>query len=123
MACGAALVRVTCVPLLRASSAACPGMRRAAEAASADWTQDWRFHILRHAETTSRRQSELGFRDLIARMGHDNERAAMIYQHEVRGADEAITKAIDAHVQAEQDSNTRDGDEDDGPTGLLAPVG
>ena len=38
----------------------------------------------------------------MARMGHDSERAAMIYQHEARGADELITTAIDAHVQAEQ---------------------
>jgi hypothetical protein len=27
----------------------------------------------------------------------------MIYQHEARGADKAITDAIDAHVQGEQD--------------------
>ena len=26
----------------------------------------------------------------------------MIYQHEARGADQAITSAIDSHVQAEQ---------------------
>ena len=29
-------------------------------------------------------------------------RAAMIYQHEARGADKAITDAIDTHVQGEQ---------------------
>ncbi len=29
--------------------------------------------------------------------GHDSERAATIYQHEARGADAAITSAIDAH--------------------------
>ncbi len=33
------------------------------------------------------------------RMGHDSERAAMIYQHEARGADQLITSAIDAHVR------------------------
>jgi hypothetical protein len=42
----------------------------------------------------------------------------MIYQHEARGADQAITGAIDTHVQAEQL-----GDDDDGPAGVLAPVG
>jgi len=36
-----------------------------------------------------------GLRDLIARMGHDSERAAMIYQHEAQGADKTITTAID----------------------------
>jgi hypothetical protein len=38
----------------------------------------------------------------MARMGHDSERAAMIYQHEARSADQAITNVIDAQVQAEQ---------------------
>jgi hypothetical protein len=38
----------------------------------------------------------------MARMGHDSERAAMIYQHAVRGADQLITNAIDAHVHGEQ---------------------
>jgi hypothetical protein len=33
-------------------------------------------------------------------MGHDSERAALIYQHAARGADERIAAAIDLHVQA-----------------------
>ncbi len=41
----------------------------------------------------------------------------MIYQHEARGADQAITAAIDRHVQTERD------DDDDGPADALAPVG
>jgi hypothetical protein len=52
-------------------------------------------------------------------MGHDSERAALIYQHRVRGADQRITDAIDLHVQAEQDK----GDDDDGPAGVLIPAG
>ncbi len=47
----------------------------------------------------------------MARMGHDSERAALIYQHEARGADKRITGAIDAHVQAERG---QDDDEDGG---------
>ena len=50
-------------------------------------------------------------------MGHDSERAAVIYQHEARGADQTITNAIDKHVQAEQR-----GDDDDGQAGALVPV-
>ena len=43
----------------------------------------------------------------MARMGHDSERAALIYQkHEARGADQTITNAIDAHVQGEQSRPT-----------------
>jgi hypothetical protein len=44
----------------------------------------------------------------MVRMGHDSERAALIYQHEARGADQRITGAIDAHVQAEKAKNSRD---------------
>ena len=35
----------------------------------------------------------------MARMGHDSERAAIIYQLEARRADLAITSAIDAHIE------------------------
>jgi integrase len=83
-------------------------------------TEGLHFHDLRHTGNTFAASSGAGLRDLMARMGHDSERAAMIYQHEARGADQAITSAIDAHVQAEQDGRT---DEDDGPAGALAPVG
>jgi hypothetical protein len=55
----------------------------------------------------------------MARMGHDSERAAMIYQHQARGADRAITDAIDIHVQAEHDG----GDDEDGPSVALVPAG
>jgi hypothetical protein len=65
-------------------------------------------------------RSRRGLRDLIARMGHDSERAAMIYQHEARGADQAITSAID-HLQAEQQPGQDE--DDDGQADALAPVG
>jgi hypothetical protein len=55
--------------------------------------------------------SGAGLRDLMARMGHDSTRAAMIYQHVARGADKAITDAIDEHVE---DQKRRDNDGDDG---------
>ena len=80
------------------------------------------FHDLRHTGNHFAASSGAGLRDLMARMGHDSERAALIYQHEARGADQAITSAIDSHVQAERDKNAR-GDDDDGQAGGLAPVG
>jgi hypothetical protein len=46
--------------------------------------------------------------------------AAMIYQHEARGAGTAITSAIDAHVEAERG---RLAGEDDGLGGVLIPAG
>ena len=47
-------------------------------------------------------------------MGHDSVRTAMIYQHEARGADKAITAAIDAHVD---DERRQEDDGDDGDDG------
>ena len=47
----------------------------------------------------------------MARMGHDSERAAIIYQHEVRGADLVITSAIDAHIET---TKATDGQHHDG---------
>ncbi len=77
------------------------------------------FHDLRHTGNHFAAHSGAGLRDLMARMGHDSERAAMIYQHKARGADRRITDAIDTHVQAEQYKDNQD----DGPAGELAPVG
>jgi integrase len=77
------------------------------------------FHDLRHTGNQFAANSGAGLRDLMARMGHDSERAAMIYQHEARGADKAITDAIDAHVDDERD---QDDDGDDGPAGVLVPA-
>jgi hypothetical protein len=42
--------------------------------------------------------------------------AALIYQHEARGADKRITDATDSHVQAE-----RGRDDEDGTAGTLVP--
>ena len=78
------------------------------------------FHDLRHTGNHFAAPSGAGLKDLMARMGHDSERAALIYQHEVRGADKGITGAIDAQVQAER---REDDDDDDGPAGVLVPAG
>ena len=56
------------------------------------------FHDLRHTGNHFAAASGAGLRDLMAPMGDDRERAALIYQHEARGADQAITNAIDSHV-------------------------
>jgi integrase len=68
------------------------------------------FHDLRHAGNQFAANSGAALRDLMARMGHDSERAAMIYQHEARGADKAITDAIDTHVEDERRKDEDQGD-------------
>jgi hypothetical protein len=55
-------------------------------------------HDLRHTGNHFAAASGAGLKDLMARMGHDSERAAIIYQHEARGADLAITAAMDAYI-------------------------
>jgi integrase len=77
------------------------------------------FHDLRHTRNWFAATSGAGLRDLMARMGHDSERAAVIYQHAARGADEAITDAIDAHVEAGQ-ADDEDGDAGSGGALVLA---
>ncbi|WP_219601766.1 tyrosine-type recombinase/integrase [Nonomuraea indica] len=75
------------------------------------------FHDLRHTGNMLAAESGAGLKDLMARMGHDNVRAAMIYQHAVRGADKAITDAIDRHINRTDDEDGEDS------AGVLAPVG
>jgi integrase len=78
------------------------------------------FHDLRHTGNHFAARRGAGVRDLMARMGHDSERAAMIYQHEVQRADQTITDAIDKHVQGQKPD---DDEEDGGVSGVLTPAG
>ncbi len=78
------------------------------------------FHDLRHTGNTFAAASGTGIKDLMARRGHDSERAAMIYLREARDADRAITSATDAHVDAER---KRDRADDDGLSEALVPAG
>jgi hypothetical protein len=71
------------------------------------------FHDLRHTGNAFAAAGGAGIKDLMARMGHDSERAALIYQHQARGADKIITDSIDAQVEAER----RRPDDDDGEAG------
>ena len=54
----------------------------------------------------------------MARMGHDSERAALIYQHESRGADQAMADAIDRQLRSEHGTDEDDG----GSSGALVPA-
>jgi integrase len=90
-------------PLWRSNFNRMSGWPRAVRAAG---LEDVHFHDLRHTWNTFAASTGISIKDLMARMGHDSERAAMIYQHQARGADKAITSAIDAHVEAERDRGT-----------------
>ncbi|WP_433426135.1 tyrosine-type recombinase/integrase [Microtetraspora malaysiensis] len=60
------------------------------------------FHDLRHTGNTLAAQSGASLADLKARMGHDSDRAALIYQHATRDADQKIADALSARVEAER---------------------
>jgi integrase len=68
------------------------------------------FHDLRHTGNHFAAASGASLRDLMVRMGHDSERAAIIYQHEAQGADQAITSAIDAHIETAKPRRDQRGD-------------
>jgi integrase len=106
----------TGVPLRRSNFGKMSGWPHAVRSIGAEGLH---FHDLRHTGNTFAAAGGAGLRDLMARMGHDSERAALVYQHQARGADKIITDHIDAHVEAERGRK----DDDDGTAGVLAPVG
>jgi integrase len=91
----------------------------------ANWTQaladmglsGLHFHDLRHTGNTLAAQSGASLADLKARMGHDSDRAALIYQHATRDADRKIADALDTRIKAERPDNG-----ENGAAGVLVPV-
>ncbi|MEU7862424.1 tyrosine-type recombinase/integrase [Nonomuraea sp. NPDC049141] len=67
------------------------------------------FHDLRHTGNTLAAQSGASLADLKARMGHDSDRAALIYQHATKDADQRIADALSARVEAEWKRMGQDG--------------
>ena len=54
-----------------------------------------RFHDLRHTGNTLAARSGVSTPDLMARVGHDSVRAAIIYQHTTTEADARIALALE----------------------------
>jgi len=60
----------------------------------------------------------------MARLGHDNERAALIYQHASKQADRKIAEGLNALVEGVRTPEDRDDpDDDDGMADSLVPAG
>ncbi|MGW4966597.1 tyrosine-type recombinase/integrase [Nonomuraea sp. NPDC004186] len=81
-------------------------------------------HDLRHTGNTLAAQSGACLADLKARMGHDSDRAALIYQHATRDADQRIADALSARAKAERKKaeKKRKRRDDDGSAGALVPA-
>jgi integrase len=84
------------------------------------------FHDLRHAGNIWASKAGMSTKDLMARMGHDDMRAALIYQRATSEADRTIaarlSALVDEHRKLAGDSNDEEGDDDDGAAGALVPA-
>ncbi|QXJ22801.1 site-specific integrase [Actinomadura graeca] len=78
------------------------------------------FHDLRHTGNSLAADMGVSLKTLMTRMGHDNERAALRYQHRSDRADRVIADGLDALVQAERQA--ADDEEGEGSAGALVPV-
>jgi integrase len=58
-------------------------------------------HDLRHTGNRLASQTGTSLKDLMARMGHDSPRAALIYQHRTSEADQAIVRAVNERLEEE----------------------
>lgn len=84
------------------------------------------FHDLRHTGNVLAASTGTSLRDLMARMGHDSPRAALIYQHASSDADLAIAAALNARLLEEAHRDGTDtakpdesDDDEDGAAGVL----
>jgi hypothetical protein len=85
------------------------------------------FHDLRHAGNIWASKAGTSTKDLMARMGHDDMRAALIYQRATSEADQQIadrlSKLVDQHRKGEPEvTPDEDDDLDDGAAGALVPA-
>jgi integrase len=80
------------------------------------------FHDLRHTGNMLAAGTGATLRDLMARMGHDSMRAALIYQHSTHSADRKIAEAMEALIgeRAETPESGDPEDLEDGAAGVPA---
>ena len=81
------------------------------------------FHDLRHTGNLLAAQTGASTEDLMARMGHDDMRAALIYQRATSEADQRIADRLSGLVDDHRGARRRPDDDEDGPTGALVPLG
>lgn len=108
-------------------------MRRSNFSQRVDWTgtvakiglKGLHFHDLRHAGNVWAAQTRVSTKDLMARMGHDDMRAALIYQRATQEAAERIAQGLtdmaDEHRRTHGEE--KGPDDDEGPAGALVPTG
>ncbi|MGB7795859.1 MAG: tyrosine-type recombinase/integrase [Pseudonocardiaceae bacterium] len=82
------------------------------------------FHDLRHTGNTLAAQTYVSTKDLMARMGQDSPRAALIYQHASRQVDQTIADKLSALIEGIGSTvkDPNDGEEG-GQSDVLVPAG
>ncbi|HEY3748453.1 MAG TPA: site-specific integrase, partial [Pseudonocardiaceae bacterium] len=83
------------------------------------------FHDLRHAGNIWASKAGMSTKDLMARMGHDDMRAALVYQRATSDADQKIadklSELVDQHhedqVKVADQANEADEDDEPAPEG------
>lgn len=84
------------------------------------------FHDLRHAGNIWASKAGMSTKDLMARMGHDDMRAALIYQRATSEADQKIadqlSRMVDEHRNGSAKGDDQADDDEDGEAGPV-PVG
>jgi integrase len=80
------------------------------------------FHDLRHTGNHFAAQTGASTKDLMARMGHDDMRAALIYQRATSEADRRIADRMSALVDGVEPIEEDPDEDDEGMTGALVPA-
>ncbi|PXY34655.1 integrase [Prauserella coralliicola] len=80
------------------------------------------FHDLRHAGNIWASKAGMSTKDLMARMGHDDMRAALIYQRATSEADRRIADRLSELVEKHRRGEDDPDDDDDGGSGALVPA-
>jgi integrase len=81
------------------------------------------FHDLRHTGNTLAAQTYVSTKDLMARMGQDSPRAALIYQHASRQVDQTIANKLSTLIEDMTDTTHHQDDDENGPTRVRVPAG
>jgi integrase len=80
------------------------------------------FHDLRYTGKMLAAQTGVSTKDLMSRMGHDDMRAALIYQRATSEADRRIADQLGALVDKHTGDDDSEEDDDDGSAGVLVPA-
>ena len=80
------------------------------------------FHDLRHTGNHFAAQTGASTADLMARMGHDDMRAALIYQRATREADRRIADRMSDSVDSRHPDGDDPDDGEDGAAGALVQL-